>query len=317
MKGKIAQRRYYDRVLPTLKAVMRRVRRLPAGDTTSSMPYRLRGCRLCHRRLRLHDRNGRSRRRLHSRKPGNQGRALHITCFRPFPSIEMVEALRHCQGHFRDRAPRHSDDAVQSAALRDQGRIRRRASPGTPGYPRIHRMPRVLRRLRRLGQPRRPRRRFHRHRRKHAQRPARGTYFTVGIKHETALPVTDRSGRARRRVVLDARPFGGRLRLGHHQQGHRHHRRRSVRHGRAGLSEIRFGKEGPADHLLPDHRQRAHPRSLGTRARGIRCRSTTSTPSTWKIRWPGLPRTEWCSSKARKTDPTKSGLHPGVGARRR
>ena len=58
--------------------------------------------------------------------------------------------------------------------------------------------------------------------------------------------------------VLDARPLGRRLRLGDDEQGHRHDRRQRVRQGRAGVSEVRLGEEGPADDVLPDDRRLAH-----------------------------------------------------------
>jgi hypothetical protein len=38
----------------------------------------------------------------------------------------------------------------------------------------------------------------------------------------------------------------------------RHHCRQRVRQGRAGLSQVRLGKEGPADDLLSHDRQQAH-----------------------------------------------------------
>ena len=58
-----------------------------------------------------------------------------------------------------------------------------------------------------------------------------------------------------------------RLRLGDDEQGHRHDRRRRVRQGRAGLSQVRLGKEGPADDVLPDDRRRAH---LAAQRAGVR-----------------------------------------------
>jgi pyruvate-ferredoxin/flavodoxin oxidoreductase len=112
---------------------------------------------------------------------------LHVTCFRPFPAVEIVKALRHCKSI--SVVERLDIPMMQSnpqlceikAAFAD-------AASGTPGYPSVARMPRFFggsaglgsRDVRagdfiaivenmRASQPR--------------------TYFTVGIKHETALPV--------------------------------------------------------------------------------------------------------------------------------
>ena len=52
-----------------------------------------------------------------------------------------------------------------------------------------------------------------------------------------------------------ARPLHRRLRLGHHQQAGGDALRRPVRAPGAGLSALRLGEEGPADDLLPDHRE--------------------------------------------------------------
>ena len=179
---------------------------------------------------------------------------LHVTCFRPFPSVEIVRALRHVKADCRDRAAGHSDDAVESAALRNQGGVRRRhgGHAGLPGDPPDAE---VLRRLGRSGQPRRARRRLHRHGGEHAQRAVRATTSPSASSTRRRSPVTIDPDVRVAGLVLHARPFRRRLRFGHHQQGHRHDCRRSLRHGRAGVSEVRVGEEGPADHLLPDHRQ--------------------------------------------------------------
>ena len=74
MKGKIAQRRYYDRVLPMLKSGDARVsaeltgRRYDDGHDLSPGGRRLR-----HRGIGLHDRDCRGRGRLHARETGHQG----------------------------------------------------------------------------------------------------------------------------------------------------------------------------------------------------------------------------------------------------
>ena len=96
MKGKIAQRRYYDRVLPTLKAVMDEYRRLTGRRYDAVMPYRLEdaeyaivgsGCMIETAEAAVD-----YIRDNHGIKVG----LLHITCFRPFPSDgHRRSALRH------------------------------------------------------------------------------------------------------------------------------------------------------------------------------------------------------------------------------
>jgi pyruvate-ferredoxin/flavodoxin oxidoreductase len=112
---------------------------------------------------------------------------LHITCFRPFPSIEIVEALRHVRAiavlERLDIPMMQSNPQLAEikAAFAD-------AMAGTPGYPDLSHMPRFLGGSAGLG-----------------SRDVRAGdfisvvenmrsesprfYFTLGIKHELALPV--------------------------------------------------------------------------------------------------------------------------------
>ena len=136
---------------------------------------------------------------------------------------------------------------------------------GQNGHERIDRVPRIYSGVGRPGQPRRPARRHHRRVRQHdPRRPG----LLLRRHRPPAGPEAGRGPRpAAPRRLLDARPLGRRLRLGHHQQGHRHHRRQRLRQGRAGLSQVRLGEEGPADDLLPDDRRLAHLHALRARAR--------------------------------------------------
>jgi pyruvate-ferredoxin/flavodoxin oxidoreductase len=112
---------------------------------------------------------------------------LHITSFRPFPSIEVVEALRHvraiCVLERLDIPMMQSNPQLCEikAAFAD-------AMAGTPGYPTVDVMPKFFGGAAGLG-----------------SRDVRAgdfisvvenmrsesprLYFTLGIKHETALPV--------------------------------------------------------------------------------------------------------------------------------
>src|SRR2546422_207316 len=95
MKGKIAQRKWYDRVLPTLKGVMDEYTRLTGRKYDVVMPYRFddaeyavvgSGCMMETAEAAVD---------YIRRHYGVRVGLLHVTCFGPFPSAEVVEALRH------------------------------------------------------------------------------------------------------------------------------------------------------------------------------------------------------------------------------
>src|SRR5712692_10552938 len=187
MKGKIAQRRFYDRVLPTLKAVMDEYTRLTGRKYDVVMPYRLEdadyaivgsGCMIETAEASVD---------WIRENLGVKVGLLHISCWRPFPSNEIVESLRHCKAISvieRLDVPMMQSNPLlceMKAAFAD-------AASGTPGYPELDHMPRFFGGSAGLG-----------------SRDVRAgdfiaivenmrsdgprTYFTVGIKHETALPV--------------------------------------------------------------------------------------------------------------------------------
>jgi pyruvate-ferredoxin/flavodoxin oxidoreductase len=187
MKGKIAQRRWYDRVLPTLKAVMDDYSRLTGRKYDVVMPYRLEdadyaiigsGCMIETAEATID---------YIRENLGVKVGLLHVTCWRPFPSIEVVEALRQCKAISvieRLDVPMMQSNPLLceiKAAFAD-------AVAGTPGYPDLDRVPKFFGGSAGLG-----------------SRDVRAgdfiaitenmvsnsprMYFTVGIKHETALPV--------------------------------------------------------------------------------------------------------------------------------
>jgi pyruvate-ferredoxin/flavodoxin oxidoreductase len=189
MKGKIAQRKYYDRVLPTLKSVMDEYGRLTGRKYDVVMPYRLEdaeyaivgsGCMMETAEAAV------DYIREHM---GVKVGLLHITSFRPFPSIEIVEALRHVKAmavlERLDIPMMQSNPQLSEikAAFAD-------AASGTPGYPEISSVPRFFGGSAGLG-----------------SRDVRAgdfiavvenmlsksprSYFTLGIKHELALQVTN------------------------------------------------------------------------------------------------------------------------------
>jgi pyruvate-ferredoxin/flavodoxin oxidoreductase len=189
MKGKIAQRKYYDRVLPTLKSVMDEYGRLTGRKYDVVMSYRLEDAEYAIVGSGCMMETGEAAVDYIREHMGVKVGLLHITCFRPFPSIEVVEALRHVKAMSvleRLDIPMMQSNpqlAEIKAAFAD-------AASGTPGYPEILAVPRFFGGSAGLG-----------------SRDVRAgdfiavvenmisnsprTYFTVGIKHETALAVSN------------------------------------------------------------------------------------------------------------------------------
>jgi pyruvate-ferredoxin/flavodoxin oxidoreductase len=187
MKGKIAQRRYYDRVLPALKSAMAEFGVLTGRQYDVVMGYRMEdadyaivgsGCMIETAEAAVD----------YMRDRGLRVGVLHITCFRPFPSAEIVRALRHCKAisvlERLDIPMMQSNPQLCEikAAFAD-------AMAETPGYPHVTRMPRFFGGSAGLGS------RDVRagdfiamvdNMRSHQPRH----YFTVGVKHETALEVS-------------------------------------------------------------------------------------------------------------------------------
>ena len=188
MKGKIAQRRYYDRVLPALREVMREFHSLTGRKYDVVIPYRLddaeyaivgSGCMIETAEAAVD----------YMRERGIKVGILHITCFRPFPSLEVVRALRHVKAI--SVVERLDIPMMQSnpqlcelkAAFAD-------AMAETAGYPVIRRMPRFLGGSAGLGS-RDVRAGDFMAMVDNMRSPHPRPYFTVGIKHETALEVTN------------------------------------------------------------------------------------------------------------------------------
>jgi pyruvate-ferredoxin/flavodoxin oxidoreductase len=187
MKGKIAQRRYYDRVLPTLKSVMDEYGRLTGRKYDVVIPYKLEDADYAIVGSGSMMETAEAAVDYIREHLGVKVGLLHITSFRPFPSIEIVEALRHVKAVAV--LERLDIPLMQSlpqlvevkAAFAD-------AASGTPGYPELTSMPKFFSGAAGLG-----------------SRDVRAgdfisvvenmrsksprVYFTLGIKHETALAV--------------------------------------------------------------------------------------------------------------------------------
>jgi pyruvate-ferredoxin/flavodoxin oxidoreductase len=188
MKGKIAQRKFYDRVLPTLKSVMREFGDLTGRRYDTVMTYRMEdaeyaivgsGCMIETAEAAVD----------YMRRHGLKVGIVHITSFRPFPSADVVRALRHVKAmavlERLDIPMMESNPQLCEikASFAD-------AMAETPGFPPITRMPKFYGGSAGLGS-----------RDVRAgdfiavvdnMRNAHGRhYFTVGVKHELALEVTN------------------------------------------------------------------------------------------------------------------------------
>ncbi len=189
MKGKIAQRRWYDRVLPTLKAVMDEYTRLTGRKYDVVMPYRLEDAEYAVVGSGCMIETGEAAVDWIRDNMGIKVGLLHITCWRPFPSIEIVEALRHCKAV--SVIERLDIPMMQSNPLLTEIKAAFADSvSGTPGYPELDRVPKFFGGSAGLG-----------------SRDVRAGdyiaivenmlsqspryYFSLGIKHETALAITN------------------------------------------------------------------------------------------------------------------------------
>src|SRR5437667_298269 len=143
MKGKIAQRKFYDRVLPTLKGVMDEYHRLTGRRYDVVMPYRLEDADYAIVGLGCMIETAEATVDYIREQYGIRVGLLHVTCWRPFPSIEIVEALRHCRAisviERLDIPTMQSNPLLCEikAAFAD-------AISGTPGYPELDRLPRFF-----------------------------------------------------------------------------------------------------------------------------------------------------------------------------
>jgi len=189
MKGKIAQRRYYERILPTLKTVMDAFYHQTGRRYDVVIPYRLEDAEYAIIGMGGMMETAEAAVDYMREHYGWKVGLLHVTCFRPFPAVEIVNALRHVQA--LSVVERLDIPMMQSnpllceikAAFAD-------AMAETPGHPEVKRMPRFLGGSAGLGS--RDVRAGHFIAVVDNMRSACPQhYFTLGIKHETALPVTN------------------------------------------------------------------------------------------------------------------------------
>jgi pyruvate-ferredoxin/flavodoxin oxidoreductase len=187
MKGKIAQRKYYDRVLPTLKSVMDEFGRLTGRHYDLVTSYRLEDAEYAIVGAGSLMETAEAAVDYIRDHTGVKIGLLNIVSFRPFPSNEIVEALRHVKGitviERLDIPLMQSNPflAEIKAAFAD-------AMSGTPGYPEVKKMPKFYGCSAGLGSRDIRAGDFISVTENMTSQSPRYN-FTLGIKHETALPV--------------------------------------------------------------------------------------------------------------------------------
>jgi len=187
MKGKIAQRKYYDRVLPTLKSVMDEFGRLTGRVYDLVTSYRLEDAEYAIVGAGSLMETAEAAVDYIREHMGVKVGLLNIVSYRPFPSIEIVEALRHVRGitviERLDIPLMQSNPFLGEikAAFAD-------AMSGTPGYPDLKHMPKFYGCSAGLGS-RDIRAGDFISVTKNMTSESPRYNFTLGIKHESALPV--------------------------------------------------------------------------------------------------------------------------------
>ncbi len=191
MKGKIAQRYFYDLLPAKLKEAMEEYYRLTGRRYDMVDLYRMDDAEFAIVGMGSFMETAVATVDYLRRERGIRVGAVHVTAFRPFPGPELVEALRHVRAFSvlerMDCPPAQSNPltAEIKAAFTD-------ALQGAPGYPKIDGVPTIYSGSGGLGS--------------RDVRPGHFVaivenmlrpkdkakwYFSVGIKHPTALEMTD------------------------------------------------------------------------------------------------------------------------------
>ncbi len=210
MKGKIAQRSYYEKVLPALREAMADYHQLTGRKYDLVESYRMKDAEYAIVGMGSLIDTAEATVDWIREEKGLKIGAVHMTCFRPFPSVEIVEALKHVKGFSvierMDNPLSQSNPVTREikAAFAD-------ALIGMEGYPEISSIPDIYSGSAGLGS-----RDVHPgHFISVAQNMLKGRegrpYFTLGIKHELDLGVGEDP---------DIRPPGGFSMRGHSVGGY-------------------------------------------------------------------------------------------------
>lgn len=208
MKGKIAQRHYYDKVMPAIENAMEEFYALTGRRYGAVMPYRLEDAEYAIVGSGGMMETGEAAVDWVRENMGIRVGLLHLTAFRPWPGRRVVEALKHVKSvtviERLDIPMQQSNPQLceLKASFAD-------ALNGAPGYPQIERMPKFYGGSAGLG-----------------SRDVRAGdfiaivenmvsktprhYFSIGIKHATALePPTDPDVRSPGSFSMRGHSVGG------------------------------------------------------------------------------------------------------------
>ena len=204
MKGKIAQRVYYDRVLSALKQAMADYHELTGREYKVVESYRMEDAEYAIVGMGSLIDTAEATVDWIRKNLGIKVGAVHITCFRPFPSVEVVRALRNVKAF--SVVERMDNPMAQSNPLtREIKAAFADALVDQNGYPEITYIPRIYSGSAGLGS---------RDVRpgdfiaitRNMQQEDGLTYFVVGIQHDLALTPKEEP---------DIRPAGGFSMRGH------------------------------------------------------------------------------------------------------
>ena len=204
MKGKIAQRFYYDNVLPALKKAMADYYALTGREYKVVESYRMDDAEYAIVGMgTLIDTTEATVDWIRANLGLKVG-VVHVTCFRPFPGAEIVEALHGVKAF--SVVERMDNPLAQSNPLtRETKAAFADALIGQNGYPEITYIPRIYSGSAGLGS-RDVRPGIIIDMTRNMMKEDGLTYFVVGIKHDLALTVEEEP---------DIRPAGGFSMRGH------------------------------------------------------------------------------------------------------
>jgi len=187
MKGKIAQRAYYERVPQALANAMREFYELTGRRYGLVEPYRLEDAEYAIVGMGGLVETAQATVDYLRRSEGLRIGALHVTAFRPFPGPLIVKALQHCRAV--SVVERMDNPLAESNPLVCEIKAAfASALAGTPPYEKINRIPEFFSGSGGLGsRDIRPGDFIAIGRNMSNGNGSKRYYFTVGIKHELAL----------------------------------------------------------------------------------------------------------------------------------
>lgn len=190
MKGKIAQRLYTEKILQEIKDTMQEFYELTGRRHSVVEPYRLEDAEYAvvgmgsfmETAMVTVD---------YLREQGIKAGALHITCFRPFPSNEVVNALKHLKGF--SILERMDNPLAESNPLTTEIKSALvDAFNGVKGHDKVSRLPLVVSGSGGLGsRDVRPGHFISIFENMMCEDAKRKDYFTIGIDHETSLQMKE------------------------------------------------------------------------------------------------------------------------------